>query len=171
MDIKRYLGAAALAVLGLFLVLRGIVGADWLSATWLDANSAKAWWLTPYSWVTNADAYNYLAKTPMILGGVFAGLTAAMIIRRHARWALLTMFTTIVLSVLGFNTFDYLDAYIAGSSADTVKYFPVWNFNLNFIVVTGWDFYFFFCVVPLFVGGMLISLPLAYVAVHSGKCD
>jgi hypothetical protein len=155
---------------GIFLVVRGIGGADWLGTAWLGPKANEQWWLTPYLSVSAADAYNYFAILFMVLGGLCAGITVTMIFKRHPRIAVFMLLFTLVFTVISFNTFDYMVAYATGSTSATLTFYPMWNFNSG-IVIDGWDFYVFCVVIPLFVGAMLLTLPISWLLVKSGKCQ
>jgi hypothetical protein len=147
---KRWYAAIPLLFVGLVLTTRGYAGAMWLGDKYIFQDQQNSTWLMNPSLPFPArEAYTWFAVDALILGGFFIGLAIALIEFKYARAGIVAIFPGVILSALGFNTFDWMQ----GAPSLTT----VWNFWLNNVVIKGWDFYLLCVLAPLFIGGVLVS--------------
>lgn len=162
METKTILIAMVL-VLGIYLLYVGSIGALFLGDRWVYGEDAGIqWWLNSYFFVPAKTALICFGILPLVLGGVVMGIIMAFLIRlrlptKYRKILIVPIVVAIILSALGFNTCDWMLAYMGGSGGSG-KTISMWNFGLDGVIVNGWNFYFFCVIVPLWVGGFLIGL-------------
>jgi hypothetical protein len=133
----------------------------WLGTAWLSSKAADQWWLNTYTVIAAKDSFLYLGVISLWLGGIFAGMSAVLILTKFSKMSLVPFFAAIVFTGLGFNTLDWM---LAGSYS--LGSFPLWPFNLSF-KLESWNWYIFLGVVPSFLGGLFICMVLTYAALKT----
>jgi len=149
-----------IASIAVSLTFIGFASGSWLGEEWTKTNPKVPWGLNTYLKINARAAYLYCGILSLWLGGFLSGVTASLIFAKKLPYlAVATQIAGVSLSALGFNTLDWmLSRIISGASEWTA-----WVIGLN-TQLCAWDFYFYLCVAPLFIGGFLFGL-LAFLVI------
>jgi hypothetical protein len=107
------------------------------------------------------DAFVFFGIIPLWLGGLFSGITINLISAHKLKTSITFFFTAIFVTCLGFNTLDWMLSGVVFSGPG----WEAWAMNLG-IFLEAWNFYIFMTIIPLFIGGLFIGLPLACFAIY-----
>ncbi len=136
-----------------------------IGSNWFGSEAAFQWHMNNYIVMDAKYAYSFFGLASLAVGGVATGMALiaffSFIKSRTHRIALIaSFFTAIGLTGLGFNTLDFM----LGSFYWTNMQYPP-PIQIAFLgAVDVWNYYFFFFVAPLWVGGMLMGVAMAYAA-------
>jgi hypothetical protein len=144
-------------IVGIVLSNIGVQTTLWLGSGWINEHSSQPWGLNTYIKVPSQVAYTWCGVAAMWLGGIFTGVVIALILKKvYTKILLAFLFPAIALTALGFNTLDWMLAGVVGSE----KGWQAWVIYQTDLWLQSWDFYFLLGVVPLFIGGMLLTASL-----------
>ena len=146
---------------GWFFSYAGFSSAIWLGSAWYKEKALQQWNMNSYYWLYGKDAFVFYGLIPMWLGGLFAGIAIPLTYTGKPKTTILIFFLAIICTALGFNTLDWMLSGVYGERPG----WEAWVFNLN-VKLEAWNFYILTAIVPLFVGGLFISMPLIYFALH-----
>lgn len=148
-------------LIGLFFAYAGFSSAIWLGSAWYKEKALQKWSMNSYYWLNGKDAFVFYGLIPMWLGGMFSGLAIPVTFAKKPKTAVVLFFSAIIFTALGFNTLDWMLSGIYGLQPG----WQAWVFHLD-IQLEAWNFYILTAIVPLFVGGLFIGLPLACFAIY-----
>jgi hypothetical protein len=168
---REKLGKRSVAVICLFVVTAvallwyGIAIGVHIGAEWFTYKAADEWHMTNYFIIDAKYAYTIFGLAALAVGGLFTGLAFSAFrvhhkTRKQTILQGLSFFAAIALSGLGFNTLNYM----LGSFYWTNMQYPPPVSVPVFGSVDVWNFYFFFFLVPLWAGGLLIGLAAMHYA-------
>lgn len=142
----------------LLLVYSVQVGCN-IGSTWFGEQATFAWHMNNYIVLEAQYAYAFFGLATMALGGLATGMTTPIFFssaksRKHRIILVSIFFIAIALSGLGFNTLDFMLGcfYWTNMQYPPPVAVPVLG------AVDVWNFYFFFFVVPLWLGGFLVGI-------------
>lgn len=154
---------AALVIVGVALLLNSINVGVAIGSEWFGASASSPWHMNNYIVIKAEDAYVYFGLGAMALGGLATGIAVSAffsISRRVIQRISLvsSFFVAIFLTGLGFNTLDYM----SGNFYWTDLHYPP-PVSVPLIgSVDVWNYYFFFFVVPLWIGSFTIGVAASY---------
>jgi hypothetical protein len=150
----------SIAVLAYSLQVGVMIGADWFGK-----DATFQWHMNNYIVMDAKYAYIIFGLATLAVGGLATGLAMASFFtvtktKKHIAILVAAFFVAIILTGLGFNTLDFM----LGSFYWTNMQYPPPIQVPFFGSVDVWNFYFFFFVAPLWVGGFLMGLGASYYA-------
>ena len=154
-----------LLVLGTALLWYSASTGVMIGSEWLGNNASFQWHMNNYIVIEAKYAYAYFGLAALAIGGLATGLAtpaffshSKSIKRRVA--SICSFFGAIILTGLGFNTLDFM----LGSFYWTNMQYPPPVAVPVFGSIDVWNFYFFFFVVPLWLGGFMMGLATSSLA-------
>lgn len=148
-------------VIGVFFTFVGFRSGIWMGSSWYKDKATSPWGMNTYFWINAKDAYVFFGLIPMWLGGLCAGITIPLIFAQKPKTSMIPFFLSIFLTGIGFNTLDWMLSGVILSEHG----WEAWAMHLD-VYLEAWNFYIFMTIIPLFIGGLLIALPLAYFAIY-----
>lgn len=158
----RQIALVVALILGVSLLCYSIYVGVMIGADWYGEDATFQWHMNNYLVMDAKYAYSIFGLATMAIGGLTTGIamSAFFSFNKTTKLALAlmaTFFIAIVTSGLGFNTLDFM----LGSFYWTNQTYPP-PVQIGFFSVDVWNFYFFFFVVPLWLGGFLIGSASSY---------
>jgi len=161
---KRSLLLLSLLLVGVGLLLLSIDTSFFVAAPWFSERAHDEWHMNNYFIVPGFYAFIFFAFLSWFFGGLFmaASIPAFLRISAQKRKLLFIPFLlAILLSGLGFNTFDFMLGCFYWTNgcepAPVLVDLLVYSFHVN-----AWNYYFFLYLIPLYVSGICFGLALAY---------
>ncbi len=153
---------AIVLILGVALLCYGIYIGVMIGADWYGKDATFQWHMNNYIVMDGQYAYSIFGLATMAIGGLATGVAILSFFSFHktTKVALILMgafFVAILTSGLGFNTLDFM----LGCFYWTNQAYPP-PVQVGFFSVDVWNFYFFFFVVPLWLGGFIIGSASSY---------
>ena len=135
-----------------------------IGSEWLSSSANTPWHMNNYIVINAKDAYIYFGLAALAIGGLATGIaTSAFFGSRkslgHKAALICTFFVSIVLTGLGFNTLDFMSGNFYWTN---LTYPPPIHVPL-IGAVDVWNYYFFFFVVPLWLGGFIMGTIAVYI--------
>jgi hypothetical protein len=159
----RQIALAATLILGVLLLCYSIYIGVMIGQNWFGIHAHHLWHMNNYFVIEGQYAYSIFGLATMVIGGLATGIamtafveytrTRKIIIILGAAFAV-----AIIMTGLGFNTLDFM----LGCFYWTNETYPPPVQVAVIGSVDVWNFYFFFCVVPLWMSGFLIGAASAY---------
>jgi hypothetical protein len=158
----KQIAIAITLVLGTIILIYGVYIGVMIGADWYGKDATFAWHMNNYIVMEAQYAYSIFGLATMALGGLTTGVAILAFLGFHktkkiAIILLGAFFVAILTSGLGFNTLDFM----LGCFYWTNQTYPP-PVQVGFFSVDVWNFYFFFFVAPLWLGGFLIGSASAY---------
>lgn len=156
---RRVALLVALIALGVVLLLGSINVGVTIGSEWFGASASSPWHMNNYIVINAEDAYVCFGLGAMALGGLATGIAASTFFNPARRISgkiglVCAFFVSIFLTGLGFNTLDYM----SGNFYWTDLHYPP-PVSVPLIgQVDVWNYYFFFFVVPLWIGGFTLGV-------------
>jgi len=149
-------------ILGISLLCYSIYIGVMIGADWYGKDAEFQWHMNNYIVMDAKYAYSIFGLATMAIGGLTTGIamSAFFSFNKTTKLALAlmtTFFVAIVTSGLGFNTLDFMLGCFYWTNQTYPPPVQVWFFSVDV-----WNFYFFFFVVPLWLGGFLIGSASSY---------
>lgn len=159
---EKQTAIAIALVIGAALVIYGLYIGVMIGADWYGKDATFPWHMNNYIVMEGQYAYSIFGLATMAIGGLTTGIALSVFFIGHkskklAVTLMVTFFVAIVTSGLGFNTLDFM----LGCFYWTNQTYPP-PVQIAFFSVDVWNFYFYFFVVPLWMGGLLIGYASAY---------
>ena len=168
---KRVIIPLLVFLFSIYLLQAGLHGAIWMGQKWIETEANTVWWMNPSISVRAEAAYNYFAIAPMFLGGLIFGIaivlayklacSCSFCVLRKLTFVVTSFAGSVLSTALAFNTFDWMVSYVTGSGGNP-NVFTLWNFNMPFISIDGWNFYAFCVLAPLWIGGCFLATSLLF---------
>ena len=136
-----------------------------IGSEWFGNNASFPWHMNNYIVIEAQYAYSYFGLAALAIGGLATGIAMAAFFtyiksKKHRLALITSFFVAIILSGLGFNTLDFM----LGSFYWTNMAYPP-PVQIAFLgSIDVWNYYFFFFVAPLWLGGLLIGIAMSYSA-------
>jgi hypothetical protein len=130
-----------------------------IGSEWFTYKAADEWHMNNYFVIDAKYAYCIFGLAALAVGGLFTGLafSAFRVHHKTSKQTILqavSFFVAIILSGLGFNTLNFM----LGSFYWTNMQYPPPVSVPVIGSVDVWNFYFFFFIIPLWAGGLLVGL-------------
>lgn len=159
----RQIALAATLILGIVLLCYSLYIGAMIGENWFGANAHDQWHMNNYFVIEGQYAYAIFGLATMIVGGLATGIAmTAFLEYKRTRKIIIILSAAFIVAIamtgLGFNTLDFM---LGGFYWTNQTYPPPVQVALIGSVDV-WNFYFFFCVVPLWTSGFLIGSASAY---------
>lgn len=160
---KQVTLVTAIAIFGAVFLLSSLYTGFMIGAQWFGSSASTPWHMNNYIVIEAKYAYIFFGLATLAFGGLatgialptFFGLTKS---KGHRLMSAGAFFVAILMTGLGFNTLDFM----LGSFYWTNMQYPP-PVQVPIIgSVDVWNYYFFFFVVPLWIGGFLIGMATTY---------
>lgn len=154
---------SALVIVGLFLLLSSVNVGLTIGSEWFGANASSPWHMNNYLVIPAQYAYIYFGLAALAIGGLATGIAAPAFFASNKSiktkiTSVAAFFGAIVLTGLGFNTLDFM----SGNFYWTNMQYPA-PVKVPIVgAVDVWNYYFFFFVVPLWLGGFIVGAVASY---------
>jgi hypothetical protein len=155
----------ALLIVGAILLCGSIMVGIEIGSEWFGINASAPWHMNNYIVIDGIHAYTFFGLAALALGGLATGIAIPALVgltktKSHRATAIVAFFIAIALSGLGFNTLDFM----LGSFYWTNMQYPPPVAVPVFGLVDVWNYYFYFFVVPLWLGGFITGVATSYAA-------
>ncbi len=159
---RRRLLLVLVLIVGVGLVVVGWNTGISIGTIWLHPTEAWAeqWHLNNFIMINAKMAYVVFGLLLLLFGGMFSGATLPIFFARK-KTALATFFLAVILTAIGFNTLDYmLNGYFWNLGNVVMQPLPLPFVGASSILLDPWIIYFFWLIVPLWVGGFMVGFAL-----------
>jgi hypothetical protein len=161
---KAHTALTITLAISLIILCYGIYIGVMIGADWYGKDATMQWHMNNYFVIEGQYAYSIFGLATLALGGIATGFAMAAFTTVHkTKKNILILatafFTAIALTSLGFNTLDFM----LGCFYWTNMTYPP-PVQIGFLAVDVWNFYFFFFVMPLWFGGLLMGIATSYYA-------
>jgi hypothetical protein len=152
-----------LIIVGAILLLCSLNTGFVIGSNWFGDSATTPWHMNNYIVIEAKYAYVYFGLASLAIGGLATGIAAPALFahnksRKTSIGLVCAFFVSIVLTGLGFNTLDFM----LGSFYWTNMQYPPPVAIPIIGSVDVWNYYFFFFVVPLWLGGFIMGLATSY---------
>jgi len=159
----RRIALAATLILGILLLCYSLHIGVMIGQNWFGVNAHDQWHMNNYFVIEGQYAYAIFGLATMIIGGLATGIAMTAFLEfKRTRKIIITLAAAFIIAItmtgLGFNTLDFM----LGCFYWTNQTYPPPDQVALIGPVDVWNFYFFFCVVPLWASGFLIGSASAY---------
>jgi hypothetical protein len=160
---RRTFLLTALAIVGVFLLMVSVNVGFTIGSEWFGANASEPWHMNNYFVIPAQSAFIYFGLATMAIGGLATGIAAPAFfsLNKSAKNRIVAVgafFSAIIMTGLGFNTLDFMSGnfYWTNMQYPSPIHVPVVG------SVDVWNYYFFFFVVPLWLGGFIVGIAASY---------
>ena len=152
-------------IVGVILLFYSVSVGVMIGSEWFGTHASFPWHMNNYIVIEARYAYSYFGLATLAIGGLATGLAMSAFFafaksRKHRLVLACSFFVAIILTGLGFNTLDFM----LGSFYWTNMAYPPPMHVAVLGSVDVWNFYFFFFVAPLWLGGFIMGLAASYYA-------
>ena len=168
--LRGHIALWVMLVLGVILLFYSVSVGVMIGSDWFGNRASFPWHINNYIVLEARYAYSYFGLTALAIGGLATGLAAPAFFafaksKKHRLALACSFFVAIILTGLGFNTLDFMLGCFYWTN---MKYPPPVQ-----VAVLGsvdvWNYYFFFFVAPLWLGGFIMGLAASYYAFFCPK--
>lgn len=155
----------ALIAFGVILLTWGLYTGFVIGSEWFGHGASSPWHMNNYIVIEAKYAYIFFGLATLAFGGLATGIAMPHLLgltksKGHRVASACSFFVAILLTGLGFNTLDFM----LGSFYWTNMRYPPPVAIPIIGSVDVWNYYFFFFVVPLWLGGFIMGLATSYSA-------
>jgi hypothetical protein len=155
----------AFVIVGAILLLNSVNVGFNIGSEWFGTGASSPWHINNYIVIQAKYAYAYFGLAALAIGGLATGLAAPAFFafaksKKHRLVLASSFFIAIILTGLGFNTLDFM---LGAFYWTNMKYPPPVSVPVLGSVDV-WNYYFFFFVAPLWLGGFIMGLTTSYYA-------
>jgi hypothetical protein len=159
----RQIAFAATLILGIFLLCYSLYIGVMIGQNWFGAHANDMWHMNNYFVIEGKYAYAIFGLATMIIGGLATGIAmTAFLEYKRTRKIIIILAAAFIIAItmtgLGFNTLDFMLGYFYWTNETYPP--PIQVAVIGPVDI--WNFYFFFCVVPLWTSGFLMGSASAY---------